>query len=306
MRRWSTPRCAPFPSLPPRCSSTDRHPVIRQPPAPSSTERPPGSRSPARTRSRRGRARSSGCRAQLAVLEHGGGCSCRCADESDAVVLAVAGGASWRRRDVCVHIADIGARSRSDRTRALREAATRRERLRDGTGARPLLDHIVGMKLDDEAASRALPRRLSVRPSRAICARGCDGRRARREGDRLSQRSHSVRTGRAAWRAGAALLDAVDNPAALANAVEAVDFVQRHRDSERLAHRLEALEMAIRLVRYLAVPTRGDAASLADSASFYAGNDAFVDLARRLVWRGETEASLVRLSNARRATLRCT
>ena len=33
--------------------------------------------------------------------------------------------------------------------------------------------------------------------------------------------------------------------------------------------------------------------SLADAASSYAGNEAFVDLARRLVWRGETEPSLV-------------
>jgi len=41
------------------------------------------------------------------------------------------------------------------------------------------------------------------------------------------------------------------------------------------------------------VPLRGDAVSLAEAASSYAGNEAFVDLARRLIWRGETEPSLI-------------
>jgi PglZ domain len=155
-------------------------------------------------------------------------------------------------------------------------------------------DHIVGMKLDDEASLAAIAEAAerSAQPGDLARADAMVGELDAKEIVYRSAHIPSGLDGRLG-RAGAALLDAVDNPAGLTNAVEAVDFVRRHRDSERLAHRLEALEMAIRLVRYLAVPTRGDAASLADSASSYAGNDAFVDLARRLVWRGETDASLV-------------
>jgi hypothetical protein len=155
-------------------------------------------------------------------------------------------------------------------------------------------DHIVGMKLDDDATL------LAIAEAAERSAQPADLARADAMVDELDAREIVYRSalipsgldGRLA-RAGVALLRAVDDPAALADAAEGLDFCRAHRESERLIHRLEAFEMAIKLVRYLAVPKDGDAVSLAEAASVYGANEAYVDLARRLVWRGETESSLV-------------
>src|ERR1044072_6089821 len=73
-------------------------------------------------------------------------------------------------------------------------------------------------------------------------------------------------------RAGAAVLRAIDDSGQVTDALETLDLCRAHRESDRLTHRLEALEMAIRLVRYLGVPTHSDPVSLADAASTYAAN----------------------------------
>jgi len=155
-------------------------------------------------------------------------------------------------------------------------------------------DHIVGMKLDDDAPLVALAEAAERSAQPADLARS-DAMVGELDAREIVYRSAHIPLGLEGRleRAGAAMLTAIDDPSVLADAGATLDFCRAHRDSERLAHRLEALEMAIRLVRYLAVPMRDDAVSLAESASSYAGNDAFVDLARRLIWRGETEPSLI-------------
>jgi hypothetical protein len=155
-------------------------------------------------------------------------------------------------------------------------------------------DHIVGMKLDDEASLVAIAETAerSAQPGDLARADAMVGELDAKEIVYRSAHIPSGLDGRLA-RAGAALLRAIDDAAEVVDAVETLDLCRAHRESDRLAHRLEALEMAIRLVRYLGAPAAGDPVSLADAASSYAGNEAFVDLARRLVWRGETEPSLV-------------
>ena len=155
-------------------------------------------------------------------------------------------------------------------------------------------DHIVGMKLDDDAALLALAEAAERSAQPADLARS-DAMVGELDAKEIVYRSAHIPSGlegRLA-RAGEAMLKAIDDPTLLADAATTLDFCRAHRDSEPLAPRLDALEMAIRLVRFLALPLRGGALSLAESASSYAGNEAFVDLARRLIWRGETEPSLI-------------
>ena len=156
-------------------------------------------------------------------------------------------------------------------------------------------DHIVGMKLDDDAALLALAEAAERSAQPADLARS-DAMVGELDAKEIVYRSAHIPSGlegRLA-RAGAAMLKAIDDPAVLADAVTSSGLpAGRTEIASRLRRRLEALEMAIRLVRYLAVPLRGDAVSLAEAASSYAGNEAFVDLARRLIWRGETEPSLI-------------
>jgi hypothetical protein len=155
-------------------------------------------------------------------------------------------------------------------------------------------DQIVGLKLDDEASLTVIAEvaERSAQPDDLARAEAIVENLDAKE---IVYRSAHIPSALDArfGRAGEALLHALDEPEAIARVVDALDLCRAHRESEHFAHRLEALEMATRLVRYLAVPRRDDVVSLADAASRYASNEAFVDLARRLVWRGETEPSLV-------------
>ncbi|MCP9485023.1 MAG: BREX-2 system phosphatase PglZ [Gaiellaceae bacterium MAG52_C11] len=99
-------------------------------------------------------------------------------------------------------------------------------------------------------------------------------------------------------RAGEALLATLDAPAELTAAADALKTCELHRDSVMQAPRLDAVRMALRLARFLAAPRAETPASLADAANSYAGEGAFVDMARRLMWRGESEPSLIRAYKA--------
>ena len=155
-------------------------------------------------------------------------------------------------------------------------------------------DNSIGMKFDEDAMLSAIAEAAerAAQPADLARADAIVGELDAREIVYRSAHIPSALDARLA-RVGAALLEAIDNPSTLADAVEELDFCRSHRESERLAHRLEALEMALRLVRYLALSKHDDPVSLGDAASSYASDGAFVDMARRLVWRGEIEASLV-------------
>jgi hypothetical protein len=155
-------------------------------------------------------------------------------------------------------------------------------------------DQLIGRKLDDEASLAAIAEAAERSAQPGDLARA-DAVVDELDAGEIVHRSAYIPAALDARlaRAGSTLLRALDDPAAAAEAAEALKDCHAHRESERFAHRFEALEMSIRLVRYLAVPQRDEAVSLAEAASSYAGDEAFVDLARRLVWRGETESSLV-------------
>lgn len=99
-------------------------------------------------------------------------------------------------------------------------------------------------------------------------------------------------------RTGDALLAALDAPVELGVAAEALKTCELHRDSVMQAPRLDAARMALRLARFVAAPPKETPASLADAADAYAGEGAFVDMGRRLMWRGESEPSLIRAYKA--------
>jgi hypothetical protein len=95
-------------------------------------------------------------------------------------------------------------------------------------------------------------------------------------------------------RLGGLFIDAVDGKAELVEALhEARDAVRRHDQARREPRRLERIEMALRLVRWLkATPGAAEPASLAQAARDYLNQGGFVDWARSVLRAGDPVRSL--------------
>jgi hypothetical protein len=116
-------------------------------------------------------------------------------------------------------------------------------------------------------------------------------------------------------RLGGLLVGATDRPMPIKELAEAREAVRRHDQARREPRRLERVDMALRLARWLDAPAGGDAApqSLGEAAREYATTGSFVDWARSALRAGdpvrelsEGYAQLIGRVTARREAQNCT